>query len=543
MALLGLTAAAQPAPVKNVAKSVFTLTTFKQDGTLLASSHGVFIDADGTAVSDWSPFVGADKAVVIDANGKKMDVVCLIGASEIYDMAKFRVDGKTVAATLASTTAPAGSSVYLVGYAVKKPTFQTCTVKKSETFSDKYGFYVIDIESVENVVNCPFVNANGQVIGLLQTTRSGEIHSTDVRFAADFTVNSLSANNQLLRKSSLPVDLPDGLDNAQLALMIASQTGDASKYAQTVEQFIRKFPQSSEGYSARANLHMVQGDFSGAAADMEKALSLAENKADAHFKYANLIYQKEVYQSDSPYEPWSMDRALEEVRQATSLDPQPLYRHLEGQILYSKGDYQSAYDLFMSLTSTDLKNPELYYEAAQCKSHLEAEKQEIVALLDSAVANCPKPYTLSSAPYFLARALAYQDAGEYRKAVVDMNQYDTLTLGRNTAEFYFQREQCEVKAKMFQQALADIDLAIRLSPQDVDYYAEKGSLLLRIGQYDEAIAVADRCLLIDEEYSDAYLIKGVAEIMSGKKKIGLATLAKAQAMGNPQAETLINKYK
>ena len=62
---------AQPAPVKNAAKAVFTLTTFKADGQLLASSHGVFVDANGTALSDWSSFEGAASAVVIDATGKR----------------------------------------------------------------------------------------------------------------------------------------------------------------------------------------------------------------------------------------------------------------------------------------------------------------------------------------------------------------------------------------------------------------------------------------------------------------------------------------
>ena len=38
---------AQPGPVKNAAKSVFTLTTFKDDGSILASIHGVFIGNNG----------------------------------------------------------------------------------------------------------------------------------------------------------------------------------------------------------------------------------------------------------------------------------------------------------------------------------------------------------------------------------------------------------------------------------------------------------------------------------------------------------------
>ena len=68
--LFALNIAAQPAPVKNAAKSVFTLTTFKADGSLLASSHGVFIDANGTGICDWTPFDGANRAVVMDRKSR-----------------------------------------------------------------------------------------------------------------------------------------------------------------------------------------------------------------------------------------------------------------------------------------------------------------------------------------------------------------------------------------------------------------------------------------------------------------------------------------
>ena len=104
--LIALTSAmAQPIAVSQAAKSVFTLTTFKKDGSILASSHGAFISADGTAISPWKPFVGADHAVVIDNKGKRYDVSCIVGANELYDMAKFCVDGKTVGAAFAQKPA------------------------------------------------------------------------------------------------------------------------------------------------------------------------------------------------------------------------------------------------------------------------------------------------------------------------------------------------------------------------------------------------------------------------------------------------------
>ena len=542
-AALTLQVSAQPGPVKNVGKSVFTLTTFKADGSLLASSHGVFVGNDGTAVSDWTPFVGAEKAVVIDASGKKMDVTDIVDANEIYDMVKFHVNGKTTGASLSAEAQVPGTAIYLVDYAVKKPNIITGKVTKAETFMDHYNYYVVDMEIPENVVSCPLVSGNGQVIGLLQTTRSGELHAADVRYAQDFQVNSLTANSPIFRRCNIPVALPDGKDDAQLALMLSAQGSDESKYLQTVENFIQKFPKETEGYTSRAQIHVNKGEFDAAKADMEKAIQVAENKADAHYRYANLIYQKEVYLSDKPYEAWSLDRAMEEAREADRIDPQPIYRHLQAQILYTKGSYQEAYDLFTALTQTELRNPELFYEAAQCKTQLGADKSEVLALLDSAVVNCPKPYTSSAAPYLLARAVAFDEAGQYRKAVADYNQYDTLTYGRSNAEFYFQREQCEVNAKMFKQALDDIDHCIYQSPQDVGFHAEKASLLLRLNQNDEAIAAADQCLLLDEKYSTAYVIKGVAQIQKGNKKAGLALLNTAKEMGNEQAQTLLDKYK
>ena len=57
------TSHAQPAGVKNVAKSIFSLSTYRADGSLLATSHGVFIGNSGEAVSDLKPFIGAAKAV------------------------------------------------------------------------------------------------------------------------------------------------------------------------------------------------------------------------------------------------------------------------------------------------------------------------------------------------------------------------------------------------------------------------------------------------------------------------------------------------
>ena len=534
---------AQPAPVKNAAKAVFSLTTFRADGSILESSHGVFIDNNGTAISDWASFVGADHAVVIDATGKKMDVEYLIGADEIYDVAKFHVNGKTTAATLATTPSAAASPIYLVGYAVRQPEIITAKVKSVETFMDKYPYYIMDMPVPDNTKSCPFVNEKGQVTGLYQQTKTYEIHATSAQYPADFTATGISANDPVLRLSSIPTAIADDLDQAIIGLMLTSQVSDSAKYARTVNHFISKFPNASEGYSSRAQFYVNHNDFEAADRDMQTCLQKAENKDDAHFTYARLMYQKEIYKKDIPYESWTLDRALEEAQKAYEINPLSVYKHLQAQIFFTKAEFQQAYDLLMSITDADMQKPEILYEAAQCKIMLQAPKEETLTLLDSAVACFSKPYTRDAAPYFLARANLRDQAGEYRKAIADYNQYDTLMVGRLGVDFFYQREQCEVKGRQFQQALNDIELCTQLEPREPLYYAEKASLQLRVNMKKEALATAEQCLALDPDNPDAYLIKGIAEVQLGNKKAGMASLNKAKELGHEQAQSIIDKYK
>lgn len=90
-----MAAGAQTGAAKKAAESVFTLTTFKADGTLLATSHGVFVGNDGEAVSNLKPFEGAETAIAVDTKGVKHNVTRMLGADDIYNVARFRVDGKT----------------------------------------------------------------------------------------------------------------------------------------------------------------------------------------------------------------------------------------------------------------------------------------------------------------------------------------------------------------------------------------------------------------------------------------------------------------
>ena len=534
------------AQIERASRSVFTLTTFNKDGSILASSHGVFVGADGEAIATWTPFVGADHAAVVDAGGKEMQVISIIGANEIYDVCKFRVKGSTKAAPLAKVPSARGEKVWIMGYSLRKPQIDQRNVQSTEKFMDKYTYYIFSSTAPENTASCPFVNSKGEVIGLLQHSKSGEqIFATDVNYINDFCVkNGLAINEPVLRQTGIPVEFPANQEQATVMLTLAQSQGDSLKYLKYIDTYIQHFPTAVEGYTAKAENQFRANDFAGAASTMETALNKASKKDEAHSVYAKLIYQKELFKSDLPFETWSLDKALDEAEAAYKMNPLPFYLHQQAQIVFSKQDYQKAYDMFMGLAKTNLRNGELFYEAAQCKTQMKAPRTEIMALLDSAIAASPQPLNAVGAPYVLARGSEYFNAGEFRKAVTDFNQYDSLMQGRPiSSEFYYTRQKAEMQIRQYQQALDDINRAILLTRDSPTLWAEKASLHLRFNQLEDAIKSATVCTQLEPDYADGYILLGVAQMAKKNKPEGEKALLKAKELGDPRADEYLKKYR
>ncbi len=544
--LLILGANAQPSSVKNITKSMFTLKAFDKNGNTIASTNGIFTSANGEGVCTWKPVANAARAELTDCNGRKYEVNTIIGANELYDVCKIKAatQGKTVPAAVATTTQPDGSKVWLLTSTDRKVPGKQYEVQRTETFMDKYAYYILNYNDEIPDAGSPFVNEKGEVIGLLQTSEtSNEIHAVDVQYIMSLKLETMALNSPMLSKTGIRMELPADKDQALLLLMMSSEQRDSAKYANYMNDFIEKFPHEVDGYSTRALSRVASNDFAGADADMKTALKEATNKAEAHAEYARVMYHKLVYSADTTFTAWTFDKALQEAETAYKMDAQPSYKHRMAQINFSKGEYATAYDMFMNLTTTPLRSGEVFYEAAQCKAHLQAPQEEIIVLLDSAVAACPKPLTNVSAPYILARATAYDAIKEYRKALADYNTYDTLMYGRASAEFYYTRYRCELNIRQYQQALNDIAHAAYINPQEPLYLAEMASLELRVNRLDEAVNAADFCLKISPDNTDALIIKGVALAKSGKKAEGMECLKKADELGDERAKEMMEKYK
>ena len=539
-------ASAQPDKwVKKASKAVFTLKTFNANDELIGSSNGFFITADGLAVSSYTPFRGASKAVIIDAMGKEYPVKSIIGANDTYDIAKFRVDASKCQTLRTAPAVGENTQLWLLPYNAKNGYSCTAaTVKSVQKVQNDYDYYTLEGNGSENTVGCPYLNAAGDVVGIKQQSSSDDNatqYAVGATFATGLKMTGLSINDAALKATSIKKELPDELDQAILTLYLASSIGDANSFVGLVDDFIEKFPQAPDGYSYKAQIMAAKDNYPEADKYMKLAIENATDKAEAHYNYAKMMYQNLLYFHDSASHAWTYEQALEEAEQAVALDPQLAYVTQKAQLLFACKRYDDSFTTFQDAIAKGAHNAECFYGAARCKEQLN-DTTAYIALLDSAVATFSQPYLKEAAPYIYARGQALAENGQYRLAVNDFNEYENLMISQINSEFYYIRSQVEVKGRLFQQALNDLDKAIEKSPSVLLYRSEKASLQIRVKLIDEAIETASECIRLFPDSSDGYLFLGLAQCLKGDKALGVVNLLKAKDLGDAQADTLIEKY-
>ena len=541
-----------PKWVEKAKRAVFSVVTYDKDDKILNTGNGFFVSEDGIAVSDYALFKGAQRAVIIDTEGRQMPVLNIMGADDMYDVVKFRVDitGKKVnSLTLATAPPAAGSEIYLLPYSTQKD--RSCTfghVKSIDKMVGNYFYYTLQLRLKEKMVSCPLVTAEGTVFGLAQKSSGQDTttvcYAADVRYAMDQKISALSYTDFALKDIGIKKALPDTEEQALVFLYMASAQLPSDKYAEVLNDFVEQYPNSADGYMRRAVNRASMSDAVSmqlVEADMDRALELAQDKAGIRFERAKLIYNYVLNNSEKTYDNWTLDKALEEIREAVVLQPLPVYIQLEGDILFSKQDYASALSCYEQVNRSSLASPASFFRTAQTKEMMQAPVEEIVALLDSCVSRCPMPYTDATAPYLLARAQALLNAGQARRSMLDYDAYFKAVDGKVNDSFYYYREQASLQAHQYQQALDDLAKAIGLNPKELLYRAELAVVNIRVGRSEEAVKVLQEALQIDPSYSEAYRLMGLAYIYLKKKNEACEALAKAKELGNENVDDLIEK--
>lgn len=548
-----LATAQTPKWAEKAKKAVFSIVTYDKDNQIKGTGNGFYIDANGTALSDYSLFEGAQRAVIINADGKQLDVISISGANSMYDIIKFStpVEKKQTTLTLATQPAKVGEIVYLLPYSTQKaPTVQSGRVSAVDSIGNNSFYYTLEMKTGEKLVSCPIMNAAGQVLGMIQKNadnESTESYAIGAGYGASLSINALSMNDGALNKVGIKKALPDTEDQALVFLYMSADQMDVDSYKTLLNDFIQQYPNNHEGYIRRANMYIYsdnKDNYPLADKDLKNAIEKATDKAEAGYKAAQAIYAYQLAQEGKEsYEGWSFDHAMTLLQEAISNNPQPIYHQLEGDILFAQRKYAEAYASYEKVNQSPIADAASFYSAAKTKQLMEgSDINEVIALMDSSIVRLKKPYFSEAAPYFYERAGILAEAKKFRDAVKDYNTFYEAVSGQVTALFHYQREQAEMQCRMYQQGLDDINKAVEMAPEDMDFLLEKGSVHLRINQLDEAIATFQKVIAKDANNAAAYRMLGYCQALQKKNKEACANFAKAKELGDTVVDQLIEKY-
>lgn len=514
----------------------------------LHETQGAFVNEEGDLITEYDALKGAVKATAIDQKGIEIPISYVKGASSMYNVARLSTslpEKYKIASLTMGKPAKSGQLVWIMpnAKAEKKAPCVVDTVTEATAFRDSFTYYTLSTVPGERMSTSPVMNEEGELIGLLQMPVGKDTRSyvIDANFIVNLSIGAMDAANNDLNSIGIPKCLPDN-EAAASSFLYLLGARDTTGYLSYVDDFIKRFPESTTGYTLKAEELVRRQQYAEADEVYQKGLQQEGTKKDElHFSLSKAIYSLSQKPDYKVYADWTLERASAEARKAFEINPLPFYTSQLGECLYAEKKYDEACQQFLSLTKTNLRSPENFLFAAQCKQMVEASDEEILALQDSAIAFYPKPFPKEAATAIILRAGTKARMGKAREAVQDFNEYEHLMGGQVGASFYYEREQQEIKCRMYPAALNDIERAIRLQPQEALFWAESAALNYRVGQIDEAIEAAGKAVSLDPQFPDPLRILGVCYADKGDRNKARTYLQKAVELGDTLAQGVLDK--
>lgn len=551
--IIYISAASHGAINKSVLASIVSITTSDINGNSLGKSLGFAISAerDGfiEVIAPYSAFKKATKAVATNNKGKQFAAHRITGANDLYDVVRFSVaDNSIPALPLASEKLSAGQkATILTGITNKKQLFKEALISDC-TEHGGLTYYTISMPADSNLVGSPLLNDKGQVVAVVQRNANNETSKTyaiGIEFNTALAISTMSAANPSLNNIYIPKQLPGDEKQASSYLyLLAKNSEDSLSYLAGLEDFIAAYPTSTFGYLQRADYYIATNQFGKAEADYDQGLAACDNKADIHNSLSEALYHLNQKASYTTYKDWTLQRALDEVDKAYGLYATPLYLMQRGKCLYAMKRYQEAYDTYSEINKTNFRSSENLFYQSRALEMAGGDSAQVLALLDSAIVRFVRPLREDAAPYILYHAQKCDAYGKYREAVVGYQDYQELVGLKNLNDrFYYFKEQAEIKCHFYPQALADIERAIAINPNEYVYYIEKALIETRTGQYEDAIISAKQAQRLDDKDPDSYKLIGISQSELGNKAEARKNLQKALDLGDAEAGDWLKSMK
>lgn len=301
--VLPLAAMKEPRWSKKAKTKVLTIVTFDQRHNILQQGNGFLIGRDGIAVAPYHLFHKAFSAKAYTLKGKELAVSTIVGASSLYDVVKVKLvdrkDGRIGDGfELSSKSLPVESHINVVPFAKNKRDIVVGGNVSGVNSIDKSDYYyTYSIHLPQNAAGCPIVDDKGYVTAMSQRETSSDslnvAYGIGIHYINNLHVSILDANNVDYTDINISKELPLKEDAALVYLMTAGGNLSPANYARLLTQFIKKFPNSIDGYMKRSDYFLTLGIDSLhcdlALQDFHHALSLNNRVDEVYFQHAMQI--------------------------------------------------------------------------------------------------------------------------------------------------------------------------------------------------------------------------------------------------------------
>ncbi len=530
---------AAPKWIKSGTKSIVHLYAPQQKGDTL-TAYSFFLNETGLLVVPLSVIQNAKEAWITDVSDKSYRISRIKGFNTTYNVAVLQAEmgkKKSVCMPVVDSTQPIGTQVYLMPNGTLDEITQ---VEKA----GNYDYFTLKSAANPQLAGNPIINETGQVVGILQTpvlVARAPNYGLDIRYIHGLSIRPIDANNSDLRNCGIQKSLPEDEKQAISFLYLVSATDNPLK-EKYIDDFIQAFPNTVTGYIQKAEWLSNNQRYAEAETTYEQGLKqVTEHSDEIYYSRSRISYLVNIQPNGAGTDLWRLEHALEDISKAQSISPQPIYTLQEANVLFSLKRYEEAFLKYMETTQTNMRSAEIFMYAWQCKKNLGATNEELLALNDSAVACFTKPYPKENATYLFLRSNVLTEMGRLREAISDLNDYEHLMQDALSAEFYYKREQLEVRSRMFAPAINDIQKAISLAPKEPLYYSESAAIFIRINDMESAIRECNKAIAADPKFPDAYRLLGICLREKGDKDGARLQLQKAISLGDTLAKDILEK--
>ena len=481
-------------------------------------------------------------------------IPCLSGKWD--DIVRFTTDiptKKLIGLTPAESAATTDQQLQLAFYTTDKKALPTTTNVTAADPYNKHTYYEISAPNGDLFFGCPLLNAEGQVVVIVQKNVQKEATTAcaiDINCALELTNSSLSALNKDLAAIHIAKQLPTTSEDdafSYVYMMLRSQQ-DSTLVITATEDLLTTYPTNAKILAERANFQVNHGNYAAADADLNRAINMGgEALAEVYNTQSTLMYTHVVNGYGNLWPAWTLDTALEAAQKAYDVQQLPVYILQQAHILTAQEKYAEAFEKIQIVNNSAIANYQTFFLAADILQRNGGETDAVITLLDSAIVRLPTPYTSEAAPYILAYAEYLDNAGYARRAALNYIEYEKIVGSRNLdANFYYVRMQAEQRAKLNQQALDDGQVAIARATTNEEKFAylyAQATLQLILGLYDDCLTNAQEALKIMPEDPEAHKVCGIAYGEKRQKAEAIKHLNKARDLGAQNVDTLIGKYK